>query len=333
MHDHLFLTKPLAISSQLLRGNPLGNPTERIAMVLEPLGGAAPRAVVYVLDGYFGSGRSMLNEPGALGRTFAQELLDYQIEGLVPPLLYVFADGSTVLGGSQYVNSTANGPFADHIVHEIAPAVESRWAVAGVPRAVVGHSSGGIGALWLTTSFPGFFQACIASAADSAFEYSLLPMFPVASMRLARAGSIGSFLSDLRSRNQPERCSPADFKTLLILALASCYSPAPGANESCGQLPFDLETLELDIGVWERWRRFDPVCFDDERLKTLRSLRLLMLDCGNEDEYAAQYGHRRLARRLRALHVPHVHNEFDGNHQGTRYRYCERLSLLAKALG
>ena len=177
MTDHLFLLEPMSFTSRLLQGNPMGNPVDRTAVVLHPRGRTADNVnaelIVYVLDGYFGNGRSMLSEPGPMGCSFAQELLSYQDEGIIPPSLFVFVDGSTLLGGSQYVDSAACGPFARHIAQEIVPFIEERLGVAGIPRAVMGHSSGGYGSLRLAMQFPGFFSACICSASDSAFEYSL----------------------------------------------------------------------------------------------------------------------------------------------------------------
>ncbi len=310
----------------------MGNPHDRLALVLSPPDDLVAEVVVYVLDGYFGSGRSLLNDPGAIGRSFAAELHEYQRQGLCPPAHFVFVDGSTFLGGSQYVNSLANGPFADHIVHEILPAIETTFSIQGLPRVVMGHSSGGIGALWLASEYPSIFQACLASAADSAFEYSVLSLFPAAAMRLARAGSLPAFLKDVFDRPQPERCSSADFKTLLVLALATCYSPQPGHNEIHAELPFDPKTLTLNESIWHQWLAHDPARFSDARLKSFKDLRLLLLDCGSDDEHAAQFGHRRLSSRLSDLGITHICEEFAGSHSGTRFRYRERLKHLKEAL-
>lgn len=332
MFHYLSRIKPLELHSQLLRGNPLGNPCHRMVMVLEPAKDTMPEAVVYMLDGYLGTGRGMLADTGALGASFPAALHGYQNEGLFPPCLFVFVDGSTLLGGSQYMNSSANGPFADHIVREIVPAVENHYQASGCPRIVAGHSSGGFGALWLATEFPGFFHACLASAADSAFELSLQPLFLNAALRLARSGSPGAFLAELKNRPNPERCPAVDFQTLLVLAMASCYSPQVGFNEIHSILPFDLHTLEVNQEIWSRWLGFDPARFDNARLKNLGALQLLMLDCGSDDEYGAQFGHRRLSARLKTLGIAHVHEEFPGGHNGTKHRYRERLTRLAATL-
>jgi hypothetical protein len=45
-----------------------------------------------------------------------------------------------------------------------------------------------------------------------------------------------------------------------------------------------------------------------------------------------QYGHRRLARRLAQLGVPHLAEEFPGTHSGVDHRLDVSLPLLARAV-
>jgi enterochelin esterase family protein len=310
----------------------MGNPSQRYAVILRSAGTPPARAIVYVLDGYFGNGMSMLADPGPVGRSFADELLAYQQEGTLPPCHFVFIDGGTRLGGSQYINSAACGSFSDHIAHEVIPSAEAHLGAAGLPRIVMGHSSGGYGALRLPMEHPALFSGSIVSAADCFFEFSMRSLFLNCAIRINRAGGIDAFLAEFFARTYPERCPSADFQTLMMLAMASCYSPEVGLNAAHARLPFEPASLEVDETVWQRWLSNDPLHFPDARLSQLAKLDFLLFDCGTEDEYGAQFGHRKLSKRLRHMGVQHILQEFSGSHSATRYRYKQRLAMMGEWL-
>src|SRR5262249_62307392 len=90
---------------------------------------------------------------------------------------------------------------------------------------------------------------------------------------------------------------------------------------------------EMSAEVGGRWKAWDPVEMAAGHAEALRRLKLLFLDAGTRDEDNLDLGARILARRLRALGVAHQHEEFDGGHRGTAYRYDVSLPKLAAALG
>ncbi len=328
-----------SLPSRVLRGNPMGNNPERTVAVLNtPHKGKSgnPPLVCYVLDGYFGNGTSMLSDPGPVGRSFAQELLDYQQRGLLPPTVFVFVDASTRIGGSQYINSESCGRFEDHIFDELIPFVEKQYEVRTDYRLITGHSSGGYGSLCLPLRRPGVFQASLISAADSCFEHSLVPCFAAAASRINSSGGVDAFLDAFFAKSRPERCSQSEFSTIMILAMASCYSPQLGESSIHAELPFNTHTLERNESVWQRWRAHDPVNFSDSELQKLKELDYLHFDVGQDDEFSAQFGHRRICARLKRLEVAHMETEFKGGHSGTRFRYqmrFERLGAHLRSLG
>ena len=55
-------------------------------------------------------------------------------------------------------------------------------------------------------------------------------------------------------------------------------------------------------------------------------------DCGDVDQYNLVYGARRMHKRLDAMGVPHVYEEFPDNHSSVDYRMDVSLPILAKAL-
>jgi len=56
------------------------------------------------------------------------------------------------------------------------------------------------------------------------------------------------------------------------------------------------------------------------------------VDVGTYDEYQLQVGARVLHRKLEALGIPHVYEEYPDGHRHTDYRYAHSLERLSKAL-
>ena len=70
----------------------------------------------------------------------------------------------------------------------------------------------------------------------------------------------------------------------------------------------------------------------EEYAEALCSLKLLYFDCGRRDEYQLLYGARILAKRLKALDIPHRYEEFDGGHTNVQYRYDVSLQAISQAM-
>jgi enterochelin esterase family protein len=323
------------IRSAVLRGNPLGDPAERRLAVYLPPGYAHGReryAVVYLLSGFAARGTMFLNE-SAWDETIAERLDRLITSGAVQPLIVAMPDAMTRLGGSQYLNSSATGRYEDHVVEEVVPFVDATYRTHATRerRALVGKSSGGYGATVLAMRHPDVFGCAADHAGDKYFEYCYKHDFPKALAGLAPYGhSAAEFLKGF-PHPRPAR-GPFWFDTANILAMASCYSPNP-ASPTGFDLPFDERTGEVRADVWARWLAHDPVELVAAHAGALRSLRLYYLDCGRRDEHHLQYGTRVYVRRLEALGIPHVYEEFDGGHFGTSFRYDVSLRLLSAALG
>ena len=60
----------------------------------------------------------------------------------------------TSLGGLYVVNSPAIGRYADYVLQDVVTAVRQRFSCRP-ELGIVGHSSGGFGALRLAMDFPG----------------------------------------------------------------------------------------------------------------------------------------------------------------------------------
>lgn len=317
--------------SALLAGNPLGDSPVRTIPVYLPPGHVPGRRcpVLYALAGFTGTGLSFLNYD------FYQANLPEQLDALIaagdmPPVVVVMVDGMTRLGGNQYIDSTAVGPWARHIVEELVP-----WAEASLPvlpgrahRGVFGKSSGGYGALMMALEHADTFAAAASHSGDTYFDFCYGADFPHAIDALRKAGGVERWLSGWRDH---ARLPSSMFPAVNIVAMSAFYSPNPQAPGGF-DLPFDLETGELRPDVFARWKRRDPVELVARHADALRSLALLYFDCGNRDEYHMHHGNRILHARLQAAGVPHVYETFDDGHRGINYRYRASLPRLAAAL-
>ena len=323
----------LALQSAILAGNLLGDPCRRTHPVYLPAGYDDDRQrypVLYCLAAYTNAGPGQVawrnhgeNLPARLDRLIAS--------GAMPPVIVVFPDCYTSLGGNQYVNSPTVGNYADFLLEELIPAVDANYRTLADPasRAVFGKSSGGFGALHLVMRHPGHFAAAASHAGDCGFDRVYLRDFPLCCDVLARHdGDLAAFVKAFWRKQRPAH---ADFHALMTLCLAASYSPQ--SDRPLGlALPFDLETCALDAEVWARWLAFDPVRRVDESATALESLAGLWIDAGSRDQYFIHYGTREFHARLDAAGISHHFEEFDGSHSGIDWRYDHSLPWLASRL-
>jgi enterochelin esterase family protein len=325
----------LDIDSRVLRGNALGDPCARKVPVYLPEAHDAEPArrfpTIYVLIGFTGTGRMLLNVP-PFDEPLAPDRLDRLIaSGVMPPTIAVFPDCWTRFGGSQYLDSPATGPYMSHVVLELVPEIDFRFRTIAKreSRAVVGKSSGGFGALAMAMEHPAVFSACGSHSGDCLFEHSYLKDVPSAVRELRKRGGLEKFLRDFPSLEVKDK---DELLIVNLVAMAQAYSPASRPAPLNFELPFDLETGELRPDVFARWKEWDPLERARTRVDALRSLRALYLDAGDRDEFWLDLGARALARRLRELGVPHVHEEFAGGHFNIQKRYDRSLPYLVGAL-
>ncbi|ADZ70615.1 alpha/beta hydrolase [Polymorphum gilvum] len=320
----------LVLDSALLGDNLLGDPTRRETLVYVPAGhDGAGLPLLVDLAGFTGSGLKH-----AAWQNFGENLperLDRLIgEGAMPPAVVAMPDCFTRLGGNQYVDSAAMGPWTRYLADELVPAIEARFGCGGSGRrGLFGKSSGGYGALVNAMLRPEVWAAAACLSGDMAFDLCYLPDMPGALRALTRKdGSIERFVTDFEAG---PKYPGGDMHALMTLAMAATYDPDPSAF--CGiRLPVDPETCELLPERWEAWLAWDPLTLAPSRLGALSGLKLLWLECGRADQYNLLYGARRLHRLLDGRGVRHVYEEFDDSHSSLDYRLDRSLPALARAL-
>ncbi len=314
-----------------LAGNPLGDPARRPVYVYRPPGFRPGLPAVYFLHGFTGSAHSWVGFAG-FGLTVPERLDRLVATGAVPPVVGVFVDGWTSLGGSQWLNSGAIGSYRDYVARDVVSFVDARFGTLPHPgaRAVVGKSSGGYGALVLGRHQPDVFGHVASHAGDAGFEYCYLPDFPRTAGALLGTDA-ARWLAELRRRARETKMRGDDHAPLNVLAMAAAYSPRAGAPAGL-ELPFEPETARLRPAIWERWLANDPVRFVPDSLPAFRRLASLFLDCGTRDEFNLRWGTRMVAEALRQGGVDVVHEEFDDGHRDVNYRYDRSLSDLLPRL-
>ncbi|MBV9027116.1 MAG: esterase [Candidatus Eremiobacteraeota bacterium] len=322
------------VSSEALRGNPLGDPAERPVIVYLPDGydASAERRypAIYVLHGYTGDAVALV-----AARPWETNVLQWadrlMREKRMPQALVVLVDGFTRLGGSQYVDSIHNGDYATYVVRDVIGHVDRSYRTIASEggRAVVGKSSGGFGAMHLVIEHAGTFAAFASHSGDAYFRYAHLMAFPIVHRTLEAHGfDIPAFVQYFEERHK--RSHP-EYTTMEMLAYAAAYSPR-SATAFDLDLPFDRATGELRDDVFDRWLAFDPALRATRARVELERLRLRYLDCGRQDEYHLDIGARAVAARIRELGLDVRHEEFDDDHRNIAYRYEVSLPALANVL-
>ncbi len=351
--------------SQVLRDNPLGDPSLRKLAVwlpreydLRTRGGPGRRfPVLYDMVGFTGSGMAHLNwKP--FSENLAERAARLVREGRMGPAILVFPDCFTALGGNQYVNSSAIGRYADYLVDEIIPTVdrEFRTLASREHRGCFGKSSGGYGAILHGMKYTKHWGAIADHSGDAYFDFVYRCDWPNTLNELAkyrqparkagawpkeaataRARGLRAGLDDGRVRRflaaiwKKSKVSGAEGHAIMNLCMAATYDPDPKAPNGF-RLPFHLDTGELIEANWQRWLEHDPVRLVRRHARELRKLRGIYIDCGWRDQYHIHYGCRQLSRALDAAGIAHRYEEFDDDHSDVDYRMDVSLPFLYRAL-
>src|SRR3569623_1395672 len=288
-------TEIFTIDSEALAGNPLGDPARRnVPVWLPPSYDQAPerRYPVIYWLSGFASTGAAFFQGGPWSPTLAERLDRLIAAGRMGEVIVVAPDCFTRFGGSQYVDSAATGRYETRLCAELIAALASQ-------------------------------------AGDSYFTLSVTQDFAKGCRTLRRHGGVASFLRHFDAA--PVKRSD-DMATIMMLALAAAYAPAPAAPLGFA-LPFDEQTGALRPDVWRRFLAWDPAEMIATHADALRRMRLVFLDAGTRDEWALDIGARVMASRMRALGIAVEHEEFEDGHMNTSYRYEVSLPKLAAALG
>jgi pimeloyl-ACP methyl ester carboxylesterase len=289
----------ITIPGRLLEGNPLGDPAQRRVAVFTP---KLPRftsklLTVYYLPGYGGSSEDFF---GRSGDRFAEVFQNLADKGI--PLRMVVVDCRNRWGGSQYLNSPAQGNYADYLLEEVIPQLEKHYGTPATPRdrIIAGHSSGGFGALRVAMMAPERFGSVVALSPDTDFEVTHRPLVEEHVIKSITPKQLASYVAP------PERMvKPGHGLIQIILGLSAAYAPK-GPNE-----PGEFHWLYDEKGkwqpeVWQNWLEEDAVVIARRNPHLFMPYHKVYMDGAEHDEFGAQKG----AKVLRDLIKPYTRVEF-----------------------
>ena len=325
----------IKVTGNQLIGNPLGDPIERECRVYTPPEWNPQNHYPLLVDlpPYTSSGQSRA-EWKNFYRSVPEIIDDLITSEKIQPVVVAFPDTFTKLGGNQHINSPAIGNYADYIMQDVVPEVESHFSCGGKgKRGVYGYSSGGYASLIYGMKYADFWDVIACHSGDLGFDLAYLYDMPKVLMTLQKFDyDSKAFIDYFWGRKQ--RPSFDDVHTLMLLAMAASYDP-----ESCDAkkldfaLPLlDYETFELDHKKWARWLQHDPIEIVDNFGNSLKHLKSMYIDCGCHDQFRLQFSARRFVNKLKKLDIPHLYEEFDGTHLGIEHRIENSLPYILKNL-
>jgi S-formylglutathione hydrolase FrmB len=273
----------IVIQSKALAGNPLSDPSTRHVAVFRSSEFAGKRLpLVVYLPGFGGSSEEALKAPGMWQSILAK----LHSKGLDVVLAVV--DGRNRYGCSQYINSRGSGRYLDYICDEIVPQVEAAEHAGGqfAQRMVIGHSSGGFGALRIGMARQKQFMGVAGLSPDSYFDvthkgFTLEPASAKLSPALVRSSAAPNF-------------SKVDFGDAGY-AVALCADYAGNVDGTFDWLYDDAGKYRPE--VYERWRQQDPAVLAEAK-HPYTSRQRVYLEGAAQDEFKANEGAAKVAQNL-----------------------------------
>jgi S-formylglutathione hydrolase FrmB len=309
----------LQFESRALKNNPLHDPTSRPVPVFLPAqatnGVRLP--VVYYLPGYGNSTERFIRESNVWLK-FTQKIADE-----VSPVVIVMVDGKTRWGGSQFLNSAAQGNYEDYVCDEIVPAVESQHPAPaqGVRRIIAGHSSGGFGALRLGMAHHRLFDAVIAMSPDSDFPTTHFPLVKISAVSNAP-------LEEIKKIAAGELPLPTNGDLTYALGLSAAYAPRGALHRGEFEWLYDAHG-NFREAVWQRWLNNDPLTIVKNHQDAFAPNQAIYLEGAAQDDFLANIGARKIFEVLKTGPARCTFYEPPGHHSDhVRERFQRGLEWI-----
>jgi S-formylglutathione hydrolase FrmB len=200
---------------------------------------------------------------------------------------------------SVYTNSELYGDYEDYIVYDLIEYIDTTYKT--IPsknkRTIMGHSTGGYGAMMLALKHPDIYSAVASHSGHLDFHnwYRWIPTI------LSQNG--GTPVSFYNPNN--------GLWTRFFYTMAGAFSP--NLNNTPYPLDFVLDSLGNYIdSTFNKWLLHDP-----SRLAhniTPSSNLDIYFDCGIQDEYLFHYFNTAFADSLDSLGITHVYQPYVGDH-------------------
>jgi S-formylglutathione hydrolase FrmB len=292
----------LTCESAVLRGNPMKDPTLRHVAVFRPAGTEGRRLpLVLYLPGFGGSSDDALANP----HPWTEIVAYLHAQGV--DVVFAIVDGRNRFGCSQYVNSPASGKYLDYLCDEVVPQVCRREGCGATfrDRLVVGHSSGGFGALRLGMARQNLFSGVVALSPDAYFEVTQLP--DTHTDQVAKVP-----FEKIEELQPPTLASPAGLGGDVVYALALC---ADYVGNSDGTFDWFYDKAgHYRQDVYQRALTADPVQVAMHSSRPFSHAQRVYLDGAAQDDFKANLGAQRVGEVLAKKGVDYTTYYPPGHH-------------------
>ena len=299
----------LTVHSPGLEGNAFGDSADQqVAVYLPPGYDKSSRRypVIYLLHGIgddYHAWTEFFDAPATLDRLIASADM--------PPVIAVMPNSSSRFLGTYYVNSPVNGRWEDYVANDVVALIDRKYRTLAKreSRALVGHSMGGFGAISV-----GMHRADVFSVI-----YAISPccLEMVEDVGFANDGAYREFLSFKSYEDADAALRQGHFYPVALLAIMSALAPNPGAplNIDAPVKP-DRNQFVPAHPAYERFRDAFPVRTAPRYADNLRTLSLLQIEYGFDDQFAhIPVATEHFADVLSDSRVPHVIEAYDGEHR------------------
>lgn len=326
-----------SVTSPGLVVNKVGDPSTRRAVVYLPPGYDASDKrypAVYLLSG---TGNNEDSFTGTGIHALADQLIN---EGTINEMILVSVDGSTTYSSGFYTNSELHGYHEDYLVRHLVQHIDSTYRTLPTrnSRGIMGHSTGGYGALLYGMKYSHVFGAaysasggglcwslpgCVIDLSGDRVEWSLelQSLFGGTASIANSLASVGQ-ISGISNAVQNEHYS-----------MAAAFSPNLDNPPLYVDLPFDLPSREIRPDIRDKWYKHDLFHLLPDHMEELSSLKGIAMDIGNRDEIGLYAENEAFHQLLLEADIPHRYQVFSGGHGGSWHlRWPWMLTFFTEVL-
>jgi S-formylglutathione hydrolase FrmB len=304
----------ITVHGKALEGNLEGDSPDREVTVYLPPSYARDQnrryPVIYLLHGY-----------GGRDNTFTERLASLQesadrlgaATGFSEPIV-VMPSAFTLHKGSMYSSSPTTGDWERFIADDLVGYVDSHYRSlpARVSRGLAGHSMGGYGALRIGMKRPDVFMSLYIMSACC-----------LTANRNPRPEAIAA-AEAIKTREQAEEAARAPgFGPSTTLASAAAWSPNPKNPPLFLDLPVKDGKVRPDIVA--KWVANSPLEMLEQHVENLKSYYAIAVEIGTMDTLLAS--NKQLHDALTRLRIPHLYEEYEGDHTNRVRERIERNVL------
>lgn len=313
-------------------GNLLGDsPDRRVLVYLPPSYQRDTQhryPVVYLLHGNGGHAQDwIVGSPGKASSLVVEQSMNQLIaSGAVREMILVMPDCHNRYGGAHYIDNDVTGNWGRFVANDLIHFIDDKYRTIpeASARGVAGASMGGAGALRVAMANPDTFSAVYSlSGGMLGFDDRHYPGWMLGDAEWKKVVAMN---------HEPL----ADHTHDRAMSFITAFSPNAKNPPLFVDFPFRVENdrlVRVDA-VWQRWIELDLVRLIEQGTVQPKRLKAIAFDCGFRDVLVLD-GNRRLHELLKRNDLPHIYEEYDGDHGsgwGERLRKCvlpffsERLS-------